>query len=281
MKVAGITMVKDEADVIEGVIRHMSTQVDTIYVYDHMSTDGTWEILQRLSFDMKLCPILAMKYNDPGYYQSEMMTDLAKMAHAHDADWIIPFDADELWNAAPDYGDSVKDALAKLPTFVRKVEVPLFNHYSTALDAAEPDPFTRMRWRSRTPGLLPKVAFRPEDGMRIEQGNHGVYLPRLHGVESSADMVLTLPGKPMLTIDHYPYRSAEQMVRKTRNGSAAYAAAEDLPADMGAHWRAHGQLLAQGGEDVIGEVFREHYWYLSPTDSGLVDRPAHYLGGAR
>jgi hypothetical protein len=275
VKVTGITMVKDEADVIEGVIRHMSTQVDSIYVYDHMSTDGTWDILDRLGFDFGFVNVFSMRHSEPGYYQSKMMTELADFAWANGADWIVPFDADELWNATSGY-TTVRKALAPLPGFVRRVEVPLFNHYSTALDSDEPDPFVRMRWRSREPGLLPKVAFRPEDGMRVEQGNHGVYLPSFD--------IAPYPGwktDSPLMIDHFPYRSAEQMVRKTRNGSAAYAAAEDLPADMGAHWRAHGQLLAQGGEGLIADVFREHYWYLSPTDSGLIDRPAHYLGGAR
>jgi hypothetical protein len=110
---------------------------------------------------------------------------------------------------------------------------------------------------------LPKVAFRWQDGAVIHQGNHGVTLP------TAASSV------GGLEVRHFPYRSVEQFVRKARNGAAAYAAT-DLPVDVGAHWRSYGELLERYGEEVLHDVFRRHFWFLSPADAGMVLDPAPY-----
>ena len=120
-----------------------------------------------------------------------------------------------------------------------------------------------MVWRQRTPGVLPKVAFRYEPGAVIEQGNHGVQLReprRFKGLE----------------IRHFPYRTEAQFIRKARTGAAAYAAT-DLPEMFGAHWRAYGQILERYGEEALGEVFRTHFHFLSPIDNGMIHDPAPYL----
>jgi hypothetical protein len=113
------------------------------------------------------------------------------------------------------------------------------------------------------------MAFRWEPGAVVEQGNHGVSLP-------------SVPGHPqhhaelgLLEVRHFPYRSAEQFTRKARNGAAAYRAT-NLPDTEGAHWRAYGDLLDRHGESVLHDVYREHFWFLSPVDSGLVLDPAAY-----
>jgi hypothetical protein len=148
----------------------------------------------------------------------------------------------------------------------RAVAARLYNHFPSAVDPEGVDPFRTIVWRQREPAPLPKVAFRYEAGAVILQGNHGVRLP------SGA----TAPRKPVLSVRHFPYRSAEQFVRKARNGAAAYRAT-DLPETEGAHWRAYGDLLDRYGEEMLREVFREHFWFLSPVDSRMVLDPAAYL----
>ena len=41
----GVSMVRDEADVIEGTLRHMADEVDELIVADNGSVDGTTDIL--------------------------------------------------------------------------------------------------------------------------------------------------------------------------------------------------------------------------------------------
>lgn len=255
MATFGIAMVKDEADVVAGTIRHMADEVDHLIVADNGSTDGTREILEEMEASLSLTVV-----DDPetAYYQSFKMSRLAERAADAGATWIVPFDADEIWVAEHRIADLLADTSADIAI------ARLFNHFATAIDPDESDPFLQLGWRQRDPGTLPKVAFRWEPGSTIHQGNHGVTRP-----SGGRD-------EQLLEIRHFPYRSAAQFVRKARNGAAAYRAA-NLPATEGAHWRAYGDILDRRGEEGLGDVFREHFWYLSPTDSGLIHDPAPYM----
>lgn len=255
MTVAGVAMVRDEADIIEGTLRHMAGEVDFLIVADNASTDGSRDILADLAAHLPLC---VLDDPEPGYYQSDKMSRLAALAGEQGAEWIVPFDADELWVADDRISTILRATHATVAT------ARLFNHFATAADPDGPDPFDTIRWRQPDPAPLAKVAFRWEPGAVIHQGNHGVTLP--HG-EQPADL---------LEVRHFPYRSAEQFVRKARNGAAAYRAT-DLPISEGAHWRQYGDLLDRFGEDALHDVYRQHFWFLSPVDSGLIHDPAPYM----
>lgn len=252
-------MVKNERDVIEGTLRHMADEVDRLLVADNLSTDGTREILDALTDEL---PLTVVDDPDPAYRQSEKMSALAERAAEEGATWIVSWDADELWYSR--FG-RIRDVLAPLDADV--ATAALFNHLCTSVDPPGPDPFVTIQWRQRQPGALPKVAFRWRRGAVIHQGNHGVTLP---GASVAAPAGL-------LELRHFPARSTEQFVRKGKAGAAAYAAAPDLPEDMGAHWRTYGAIAERRGDEALADVFREHFWYLSPTDSGLIHDPAPYL----
>jgi hypothetical protein len=108
-----------------------------------------------------------------------------------------------------------------------------------------------MRWRRAVPAPLPKVAVRAVPGVVIHQGNHGATFP-----DSPVPPII----KHLLTIHHFPYRSPEQMIRKARNGAAAYAAT-DLPEEVGQHWRGYGRM----SDEQITEAFHKWYWREDPT----------------
>lgn len=255
MTTFGIAMIKDEADVIVGSLCHMADEVDHLLVLDNGSTDGTLEILAELEDQLPLTVI-----DDPevGYFQSRKMSALAEQAAAGGADWIVPFDADELWFA---HVDRIRFVLADVTA--RVAYASLFNHFPSGVDPDDPDPFRSIVWRQPEPAQLPKVAFRWEPGAVIHQGNHGVTLPS------------GTSGVHLLEIRHFPYRSAEQFVRKARNGAAAYRAT-DLPLTTGAHWRQYGDLLDRYGEEALEGVFREHFWHLAPVEAGMIHDPAPY-----
>lgn len=269
-QVIGVTMVRNEADIIGASLAHMLGQVDAVVVIDNGSTDGTTDILQNAMADLGPDRMTILNTFERAYLQSRRMTCAAMVAHRdHGARWIVPFDADEFWRPPADSA-TVADRLRSLDTLPGGVvEVPILNHYATALDPAwgrrakwRPQ---CMPWRTRTPLPLHKVAFRWVEGAVIEMGNHGVTLP---GEEQPA------PFDAGITIRHFPYRSAEQMTRKAIQGAEAYrAAGDDVPADAGAHWRAWGRLMDVYGEGIMGDIFREHYWFLSPTDAGLIHDP--------
>lgn len=261
-----VSMFKDEEDVAEHVLMHMVDEgVTGIIVADNMSTDGTRaKILQAAEYAESKGVHLVLEIDDePGYYQSQKMTELArKAADEYGAEWIVPFDADELW-----YGnDRVGVVLSSLPKAVDVVACSITNHFATGVDPEGTNPFQTMEWRQAEPQALPKVAFRWSPDAKIEQGNHAVTLPS------------SFPYAPVpaLKLRHFPYRSFEHFVKKAKNGAEAYKAAVDLPEDMGKHWRQYGELLERHGEEALREVYTTWFWFLAPVNAGMVHDPAPF-----
>lgn len=216
-----VTMVKDEADIIERTLRHLFAQgVDGILVSDNGSTDETREVLERLAVEY---PVFVADDREPAYYQDVKMTLLSDWAHEAGAEWIIPFDADELWFAP---AGTLKEWLMAQPADV--VYADLYNLFPSRLPAG---------WAlDRTPHPYPKIAFRALKGARLGMGNHSV--DRV-GARARG-----------LSIVHIPWRSYEQFSRKVRNGAAALALTE-LDLSIGSHWREAGALP----EDVLRAVW--------------------------
>lgn len=243
--ICAVARVKDEEDIIAATVARMRDQVDHVIVEDNDSTDGTREILETLGVEV-------LEDSTVGYYQSAAMTRLASYAAIErGASWVIPFDADEVWYSP--HG-MIRDVLGEHPEG-SIARAALFDHVATGHDPAAGDPVERIGWRRVDPAPLPKVAVRPYPRATIHQGNHG------------ADFGETVEG--LLVVRHFPYRSAEQMVRKARNGAAAYAAT-DLPEHVGQHWRDYGRL----SDEQITEAFQQWFWSADPeSDPSLIYDP--------
>lgn len=237
-------MVRDEADIIGTVIGHMQGEVDYLIVADNGSTDGTREILEAAGVEV---------VDDPeiGYYQSEKMTALSCRAMRRGAEWIIPFDADEVWAAGK---GRIADVLRSLPGEAHIAEATLIDHVATGIDPEGGSPIESMPWRRTTQAPLRKVAVRARAGLIIHQGNHSA---------SFEDVTHPLTVTGELEIRHFPYRSEQQFIRKARNGAEAYAAT-DLPEEAGAHWRGYGRILNEQGEDACAAIFRKWFYREDP-----------------
>lgn len=260
MSVFGITMVKDEADIIGSTLPRMAAQLDGVIVADNMSSDGTSEILRQIA--SRFPHVEVVDDEEPAYLQSAKMTALADRARNAGATWVVPFDADEVW-VWKDGAFKLWDlAHAEGPASV--IAATLFDHVATQVDGESPDPVERMCWRRAEPSGLAKVACRTLPGLVIDMGNHGAHYPGK--VVTTAD--------PSFVVHHYPYRSAAQMTGKARNGAAAYAAAGSrLSPETGRHWRDYGALLDAHGPEAIDEVFRTWFYSRDPQADGLVCDP--------
>lgn len=236
-------MVKDESDIIATTIGHLDASgVDGIIVADNLSTDGTMGILNKLK---PKCELIVRRDNEIAYYQSTKMTLLAQTAFGEGADWVIPFDADELWYSTK---GTLHEALESLDGDCAHAQ--LYNYFPTHWDnPQEPNPILRINHRDPTPSPLTKVAVRRRSDVVVEQGNHGAH--------ATGDRPLR-HQQSSLRVAHFPWRSYRQYERKIRNGAAAYALT-DLSEDEGAHWRQHGRLLNREGTGALRMVFETHF----------------------
>lgn len=261
MTVFGVSMVKNEDDVIKSTIEHMLTHVDHIIIADNLSTDSTRDILD--SFDSSVVTVV----DDPvvGYYQSKKMTKLAGDAAELGADWVVPFDADEIWFSP--YFDSLKEHLESVPEKFVCVVADWYHHGVTNRDDHSiNNPFLRMRHRLRKPAEMCKVAARCSPKLIIEQGNHSIQY-----------------GGTFLTYElniearHFPYRSLDQFARKAIQGVEAYEAT-NLSKNQGSHWRDMGNRIRAGGDEEAKAIFDSFVIDLDNWQDELVDDPAPIRG---
>jgi len=73
--VFGVTMVKNEDDILDYTLKEMYKNVDHIIAYDNMSDDNTRDILESYGSD-----ITVLDDYEVGYHQARKMTKLTHMA---------------------------------------------------------------------------------------------------------------------------------------------------------------------------------------------------------
>ena len=263
-KIAAVSIFKDEEDIAFNSVLSMAEEgIDVIIVADNMSTDSTRYELEKVQALLRnsSCNVVLYNDNEVGYYQSRKMSDLAHNAHKlFGADWVIPFDADEIFHS---HEGRIKDVINDLPENINVIEASLFNHFPTSVDVESIIPFESMVWRQKEKGALPKVAVKYDKDMIIEQGNHSVTL-KVPQIKANC-----------LEIRHFPYRTWEQFKRKAINGAKAYQATNLV--GFGDHWLLYNSLLEKWGDDVVRrEVYEKYFSFFSPIDNEMILDPAPF-----
>lgn len=241
--ITAVAVIRDEVDIVARTVGHLSSQVDRIIVADNGSTDGTRDILRDLGVDVIDDDVRA-------FYQAAKVTHLARKACAEGATWVVPFDADELWQAPP--GQTIRTVLEAQPPDVKAVGAVFWDHVPT--DADDPtitDPIERLGWRQMRNGPLLRVAARAHPEMVIEDGNHFV---------SHDDGFLF--AWPQLAVRHYSLRSFDQFAAKVDKVTEALAVADLHPA-IATHWR---QWAHAAGNPVAARALWEGRVHRNPAD---------------
>ncbi|MES1167590.1 MAG: glycosyltransferase family 2 protein, partial [Oleiharenicola lentus] len=154
MRLVAVSIVKNEADIIEAFVRHTRAWVEHHLVFDHDSTDGTREILAALQREG--LPLTLYTDGALGNLQQARSNHLTRVAaESFAADWILPLDADEILTG-PGRAALEKILAASGPD--QPVSQRLLNYYpSTEDDAAEINPVRRLRHCSASPSQTRKI----------------------------------------------------------------------------------------------------------------------------
>ena len=210
----GVSVVRDELDVLPSVIDHLLAQgLDRLLIADNGSRDGTREWLQqRAERDHRLLVALD---GEPAHVQSEKITWLAHRAWRAGAGWLVPFDADEFWFA--ERGSVAEHLRAATAGIVHAT----FHHMVPV--EADPIELRTAEFMMDTASSVPgKIAVRAHPLAVIGPGNHRAARTggEAHG----------------LRIAHAQYRGPSQIARKMRQGAAAAALTGEDLGWFSPHW---------------------------------------------
>ena len=200
MRIVGLSVVKNEDDVIEAMVRHNLDHLDHLHVVDNGSTDRTRAILSALENEG-----LAVTHvvNDAlQHIQAHILTELVNGPYADDH--IVLLDADEFLMCDPGVMRSVFETANGPVTMPWVTYVP-----SPEDDVDDRNPLTRITHRRRrekpqySKVLVPATVSRP---VEVGAGSHN--LANL-GAEPASDVQLA----------HFPVRSPMQLACKVLIGS--------------------------------------------------------------
>lgn len=255
MTVFAVTRSCSEIDIIEQSIRRMCAQVDHVIIGDN-STDGGHEVLQGLVEEG--LPITLYWEDAPNWHQPEVVKRFVLEAYERGADWVVPFDLDEVWTGEQ---GSVAMTLMELPEQVMIAPANLLNHTATLLDdVGEQDPFMRLEWRGTEILPLRKVAFRPREDVITHDGNHSVAYEGLRHPAGVSDV---------LGVKHFPYRSPEQFVKRVE---IAWPQIRDsgLGEGYGTHVWVYGRALDEGGPEALHKWFNDAFFVEDPDSDPML-----------
>lgn len=212
-KIFSISIIKNEADIIESFIRYNINILDGMILLDNNSSDNTVEILNSLKKERLNLHII--KDEDKEFDQTHKMNKLmACVVNKFKVDIIVPLDADEF----------IITPHKKNPReFVENIEFPNFGlikikTYYPSFDK-ENEKFIPSRItfaRDGTSGeynkvIVPKELVKKFD-VKLTKGNH--YLT----YNSEYEDIIKEKIVPELRIAHFPIRSKEQFISKVSVG---------------------------------------------------------------
>lgn len=127
MKIFGICLVKNEADIIEETLVKAIVWCDNIFVYDNGSYDNTWLIVQKLA--LKYPQIVPYKSEIKPFGDQLRLDVFNEFRHlSNENDWWCRLDSDEI------YIDNPKEILAQVNKWHHVVYNESYQFYFTDVD---------------------------------------------------------------------------------------------------------------------------------------------------
>jgi len=227
VRIVGVTMARNEVDIIEAWVRHHARLFDELIVLCHFCQDETQSIVEDLVREG--LPLEFHEEARPTYDQGRMMTELAREAVTRGADLVFPLDADE-FVVAPE-GDG-RAAIERLP--VDRLSRLMWRTYVPFPQREdEPNVLRRLTHRPRQEGHpLGKVVL---PGASLETGVLSV------GSHELPDRQTLVPvsAEPVseLVLAHFSVRSEAQLRAKVLGGWPVSLANPQRTDGQGGHWR--------------------------------------------
>lgn len=221
-------MIRNEKAILETFCAHVLSLFDRIILVDHLSSDGSREYIKFLS--EKYSNIECYFFDEPGYYQSELMSWIAKnLVDQKMPGWVFFLDADEfLPFKSKEEFDHKLSGFGSFPV----ISMPWLN--LVPLDMESGGIINQFFLEPPRPSRHHKIAFQPgrifPADYFIAQGNHALFL----GTRSSK---VKFPARDSFPIYHLPIRTKQQLRDKILYGVESYRRmGRDRRGKNGSHW---------------------------------------------
>lgn len=251
--IIGLSVAKNEADIIEPMVRHNLGFLDHLHVVDNDSADATPEILAalRAEFAGRLSWSSDLR---PGHGQqaiiNEMLPDLAVRM---DAAQVVLLDADEFIRA--------ERGLFRDSLFASESPVKLFwVTYVPTLsdDKSLLNPICRITYRRKRETEKQGKITVPRGLIghaQVGMGSHNLIVKRR----------VPFWTNPVLKLAHFPVRSREQLLSKVLIGSwNLRLRGEPIKAEA-RHWRDLADRILAGGEMTSADLHAVALTYATDT----------------
>lgn len=231
MKIHGLCLIKNEADVIAECLTAACAWCDHIYVRDNGSTDGTWEIVKTLASSHP--QIVPYKQDNTMFHDGlrrELFMAFAGRAQADD--WWCRLDADEFYVEKP------RVFLCKIPDHYGIVWSASLSFYFSSADAESyrHDP---SRFADDIPvGQKCRFYFNHWSEIRfVRHRDLQIWPATQEGwPKDIAQRARSCPIR--ILVKHYPYRSPQQIERRIATRSASAVAGKVFQHEAIANWSA-------------------------------------------
>ncbi|HCI12768.1 MAG: hypothetical protein A2063_05635 [Gallionellales bacterium GWA2_60_142] len=237
-KLTLISMVKNEKGILETFAGHALGLFDRIILVDHRSTDGTKEYIKALS--ERYPAVEFFSFDEPGYYQSQLMTWIVKnIVHQDTLGWVFFLDADEFLPF--ESREEFNRVLAKYNASP-VISMPWLN--LVPLDMHSGAVIGGKFLKSDSYAAHCKIAFQPNlipiDDYIVAQGNHALLVGANHSQ--------SLPVERGFPIYHFPIRTKQQLRNKIFHGVESYRSmGKNRVEGFGAHWDEINKIMDRNG----------------------------------
>ena len=209
MRIMSITILNNEADIIESFVRYNMTYLDKMIILDNGCTDNTILILKLLiqeGYDIEIINESKSEF-EQFYLMNKYMQFISER---YKPDWIIPLDADEFLMCEK---YSIRDYIKKLPRD-RGYKVH-WRQFVIKGDENQEEDFVCRKFNYSVPHPVGKVFFPVEFFLT----NDLILLAGQHDLNGKNLVIENLPDMYMA---HYPHRSFQQVQAKALCHSVRY-----------------------------------------------------------
>jgi len=229
-----ITMVKNESDIIESFCRYTLCYSDGIIIQDDVSSDNTIDIIQNLINEgLNIILLRSEKkiISKEGYGKLQVINAMIKLAiEEHDADWVIPVDADEFLICAD--GSSPRRQLEELDESIEhQIKWRTYIYEKSPKDGNIFLPYNFKHFRNPKLERLYKTFISKEIfynyDCTVALGNHSIIF------SGSTRPPIDYPDNLLLA--HYPIRNENQLLSKIIIGELNYLCVHERRGS-GIHW---------------------------------------------